>query len=267
MNTQIASWRSSSIFEAPRLDKTIVYGISISLLLIVAGVVFSGRIGAFFDPISFLLVFGGTIGATLVQHSFADMERAVQMLRQTLFLEGRAPIERMEQLLHISQQVKQRGLLVLEDEAQAVSDTFLRAGLELAVDNRNERDIRRILETEMITTQDQRVRAVQVFQIMGTYAPSMGLIGTLIGLIQLLGSLNDPSTVGPAMSLALITTLYGAVLANVFFLPIAGKMRARCESESVMQSMTLEAVLSIARQESPIILEQRLQRFLTTQKQ
>ena len=222
----------------------------------------SGKIAQFFDMPSLLLVLGGTLGATMVQFSVSEIRAAWDLLKGVSREQPFHPSERVRDLLHLSQRVKQGGLLTLEDEVTRIRDQFLRTGLEIAADGQPEIDIKRILETEVLTTTERDVRAVEVLQAMGSYAPALGLIGTLLGLVQLLGSLQDPATVGRAMSVALLTTFYGALLANLIFLPLAGKLRAYTEEQALVKALTIEGVLSISRLESPIILEQRLQQFI-----
>jgi chemotaxis protein MotA len=150
---------------------------------------------------------------------------------------------------------------MLESEAAATPDSFLRLGLEVTVDGQKPEDVKRILQNEMRVANERSWRSVQVWETMGNFAPAMGLIGTLIGLIQMLGALQDAATVGPAMSLALVATLYGAVSANLLFFPIAGKLRHAAHEKSQIKEVTLEALISIASSESPVMLEQRLQSF------
>ena len=114
----------------------------------------------------------------------------------------------------------------------------------------------------MNITSEENQKGIAVFETMGSYAPAMGLIGTLLGLVNMLGSLDDPSKVGPAMSVALLTTFYGAVLANMVFIPLAGKIKNIDASEILLRKITIEGILSLARQESPLIIEQRLQSFM-----
>lgn len=255
------SWNSTR-FASNEIDRSMLYGFLISGALVGIGVVLSGNITRFFDIGSLLLVLGGTLGATLVQFSSGEIRAAWSLLKGVSRERPFHPSERVRDLLLLSQRVKQGGLLTLEDEASRIRDQFLRTGLEIAADGQPELDIKRILETEVLTTTERDVRAVEVLQAMGTYAPALGLIGTLLGLVQLLGSLQDPATVGPAMSVALLTTFYGALLANLVFIPLAGKLRAYTEEQALVKALTIEGVLSISRQESPIILEQRLQQFM-----
>jgi len=248
--------------ETYELDQGVVFGVSSALLLIGAAVLFGGHILTFLDPLGILIVVGGTFGATFANFSLYDLKHARQAFTTVFFTKLYHPIERIQYMVSLAHLIKKNGLLVLEQEATMVDDQFLRLALELTVDSQPQADVKRVLETEMRITQEKAMRAVQVFETLATYAPAMGLIGTLIGLIHMLGTLNDPTKVGPAMALALVATFYGALLSNIVFLPIAGRLRNRSEEEIMVKAITLEGVLSLSKQESPIIVEQRLQGFL-----
>jgi chemotaxis protein MotA len=170
----------------------------------------------------------------------------------------------MQALMELSQRVKQQGILVLEEEAQGESDDFLRLGMMLVADGRTIEDTKRILRTEMESSREREWRSVQVWETMGNFAPAMGLIGTLLGLIQMLSAMHDSTTMGSSMAMALVATLYGSVGANLFFFPIAGKLRVLSQEREQCKSITLEGILSFSRLESPIMLEQRLQSFTST---
>lgn len=259
-NFGIPSWGRG---WAGEYDRAILSGISLALLLIVAGIAFGGgAFASYIDLSSMLLVGGGTVAAALVNFSTAELRAARQAFNEVLLARENGMHERMRYLVDLSQAVKRQGVLVLEREVSGTSDPFLKLALEMTVDGQQPEEVRRILETEMHVSNDRAQRAVQVFETMGSYAPAMGLIGTVIGLVQLLGALDDPSKIGPAMSLALITTLYGAIAANLFLLPIAGRMRNRAHEQSVVKAMTIEGAISLSRQENSIVLEQRLQSFL-----
>lgn len=254
---------SIDIIENGRqIDRNAMAGLLIAAVLIAAGIGISGRAGNFLDLAGFLVVLGGTIGTTLVQFSPADLSRAWRSLKGALLVRHYFPSERIEYMVNLAVKVRAHGILILEREAKHCDDPFLKRAFELTADGQQHEDIRRILETEMRTSHERSSRAVQVFQTMGNYAPAFGLIGTLIGLIQMLGTLSNPESVGPAMSLALVTTLYGAILANLVFLPFAGKLKNRDEEELLIKAITIEGVLSLGRQENPIVLEQRLQSFV-----
>ena len=208
-----------------------------------------------------VIVLGGTLAATLLQFSAGDLRAAFAAVRGAMTSFSLEPHEYISRLLELSRSVKERGLLTLEDELDRDSDDFLRLGLMLVVDGRSEEDIRRILKSEVETSRNRAWRSVQVWETMGNFAPAMGLIGTLLGLIHMLGALNDASSVGPAMSMALVATLYGSVASNLCFFPLAGKLRLVSQERDESKSIILEGVLSLARLENPMMLEQRLQSF------
>lgn len=258
-NGWLNRWVQTSNSE---IDRSVLIGAVLSALLIGIGILSSGKGLNFFDFGSVLVVLGGTCGATIMQFSTYDLRHAWIELKSCLLYRCDHPVERIANLVEFSQQTKRSGMLVLETYANKSSDSFLRKSLELAVDGQVETEMRRILETEMRSLSDRAARATQVLESMANYAPAMGLIGTLIGLIQMLGALDNPSAVGPAMSQALVTTFYGAILANLIFLPIAGKMRTRHQEDALVREITIEGAVSLLKQESPIVLEQRLNSFL-----
>ena len=254
--------RYALAWRGHQLDRGVVLGISAALLLICCAVLLGGHAFRFFDLPSVLIVVGGACCATTANFAFYDLRLTWRAFKEILTQKAYHPIERMQYLVGVAQVVKRNGLLVLEQEAARSDDPFLKLALQVALDGQNLEDNRRILETEMRTAYDRGMRAVQVLETLATYAPAMGLIGTLIGLIQMLAVLNDPSQIGAAMATALVATFYGAILANLVFLPLAGRIRNRNEEEAMVKALTLEGTLSISRQESPVIVEQKLQGFL-----
>ncbi|MGI6524280.1 MAG: motility protein A [Bdellovibrionota bacterium] len=248
--------------DLQNLDRGVVAGLALCIFLLLAGMVFSGDFGNFVSPMSALIVVGGTIGATLINFSFYDIKHAWSAFCDVLITKDYHPQDRIKFLVRLAGLVRREGLLVLEQAAEEVDDKFLTTALRLSVDAQNAPDIRNILETELRASVEKASHAINVFEAMGSYAPAMGLIGTLLGLISMLGKLNDPATVGPAMSVAMVTTFYGAVLSNMLFLPVAGKLKARSEEDAIVKAITIEGVLSLGNQENAIVVEQRLQSFL-----
>ncbi len=259
MNTWDRSRRLPSVRE---LDRGLVIGVGITLVLLIIGCSSGGSALNFFHLNSFLLVIGGTIGATLIHFSMQDLRYAWEALRAALASKPYDPDGRIRYLVKMAQLVRASGPMVLEREARGLNDQFLKKAFELAVDNQLPEEMRRMLETEMRTSHEHATSAVQVFETMGSYAPALGLIGTIMGLIQMLGALSDPATVGPAMALALLTTFYGAILASLICLPLAGKLRKRLEEEATLKALSLEGALGLNKQENAVILEQRLQSYL-----
>jgi chemotaxis protein MotA len=262
MNTRVQYFDTPIASDEKPFDRNVVIGAAISICLVAVGLFTGGHISAAFNPMSWFIVLGGTFGATMVNYSWYDIKHAWSCFRNSLLALDFHPRERIQYLVQIANDVRANGLLVLENHADRTFDPFLRLALELAVDGQSESDIRRILETEMRSSQDKQTRGASVFQTMGTFAPALGLIGTIIGMMGMLSNMQDPSSIGPSMAVALTTTLYGAVLSNLFFMPIAGKLRNQIEEESLVKAITVEGILAIAKQENPTLVEQKLQGFL-----
>lgn len=243
------------------INGSLLVGLTAACVVLLIGLLVSDRPLQFLNIEGLLIVFGGTIASTLIQFSFLDLQNAAMAARAALVATRSTAQERMDVLMELSHRVKQQGILVLEEEAQGETDEFLRLGLMLVVDGRTIDDIKRILRTEMESCREREWRSVQVWETMGNYAPAMGLIGTLLGLIQMLGAMNDTAAMGTSMAMALVATLYGSVGANLFFFPIAGKLRVISQEREQCKSVTLEGLLSMARLENPVMLEQRLQSF------
>lgn len=256
--------RDSRALDAPPVvNMSLVAGLSLALGLVVMGAVMGGNPTTFISLEGLLLVLGGTAASVLIQFSMRDLRVALEAAQSVLFIPHEQPSDRISYVLDLSRRVRDQGVLTLEQEARLTADPFMRLGLELTVDGQAPEEIARILQREMRTSNDQAWRSVQVWETMGNFAPAMGLIGTLIGLIHMLGSLQDASTVGPAMSLALVATLYGSVAANLLFFPMAGKLRVVAQEKELSKDITVEALVSVARSESPLLLEQRLQSYIS----
>lgn len=247
--------------EAPPINGSIIAGLAVGATLVLFGAFSGGKPLGFLNLEGLFLVIGGTLASTLIQFSVLDLRLSLTALRTAFFPDTSTPQERIEYLMNLSRKVKEQGILILEEVSADTSDDFLRLGLTLVVDGHNPEEARRILSTEMRTSTDQAWKSVQVWETMGNFAPAMGLIGTLIGLIQMLGALQDPTTVGPAMSMALVATLYGSISANLLFFPVAGKLRLLAQDREQTKNITLEGLMSIAQRENPMILEQRLRGF------
>lgn len=259
---RIKPLRVSASIDEKRWDRGMLYGSALAVIVMLLSVASSRSFLEFVDFSSILLVLGGTIAAGLINFSLDDLQftfkRTGEILRSTL----ESPKVRIEYFVRLIQIVRAHGVMALEHEATRVSDPFIRRALELAADAQQEKDLIRILETERLALADRERRAIEVLEALGNFAPALGLIGTLLGLVQMLSLLENPAAVGPAMALALLTTLYGAVLANLFFLPLAGKLRLRNEEEILLRTLTIEGTISLLKSENPLLLEQRLITFL-----
>jgi chemotaxis protein MotA len=212
---------------------------------------------AFVDLPSILIVFGGTLAVTFMIESTANVVGALKVARQTLFKPGRDSVATIEKILELSSTARRHGVLSLA--GLPVDDPFLAKGLRLAVSGLPREEIRETLGAELMAMRQRHVRGQKMFKFMGATAPAMGMIGTLIGLVRMLQTLNDPSAIGPAMAIALLTTLYGAVTAFLLCNPIAAKLERRSSEESASMSVIIEGVDSIVKGHNAAIIKDKLQ--------
>ncbi|RMD84608.1 MAG: motility protein A [Candidatus Dadabacteria bacterium] len=249
-------------FREAKLDSTMLIGVGLGFVLVLLAVMIGGDPLSFINPFGFVFVLGGTITAVMIQFSLPQLRESWSALKSAMFREEHSSLERILYFVEMARRVKDEGLLILDREALVVRDPYLAKALEITVDGASEEDIRRILETEMRFSSERKRRCVQVLETMAAYAPAFGLIGTIIGLSNLLGNLPDSASLGGDMAVALMTTFYGALLANLVFLPIAGKLKLRSEEDALIKVITIEGVLCLARGENAIFVEQKLQSFL-----
>ncbi|MCB0344648.1 MAG: motility protein A [Bdellovibrionales bacterium] len=249
-------------FNPRRLDYGTIAGAIAAFGLVFLAIYLGGGIESFVDVKALLIVLGGTIGATLINFPLDDFVRAVSGLKTAFFPDTKSEMQRVRKILELSRKVRADGSLAIEGEVYSEPDAFLRKCIELIVDGTDKEEIRQILEIELSFLEERHRRGAQLFQTMGGIAPAMGLIGTLIGLVQMLQNLNDPTQIGPAMAVALLTTFYGAVFANLVFLPIAGKLRSRSEEEFLVKEMTIEGITGVASGINPRMIEARMLSFL-----
>jgi len=245
------------------MDIATVLGIVSAVGLVGMSIMTGGGLMMFFSLPSILIVVGGTIGASLVNFPLKEMLGVVGVVKNAFLQRVRAPGELIPYIVDLAQQARKEGLLALESAVAETPDPLLGKGLKMAVDGYEPQSIEKILGTEIDYLRDRHQKGAELFQTMGAFAPAMGLIGTLIGLVQMLQSMDDPSSIGPAMAIALLTTFYGAVMANIFFIPLAGKLRTRSKEEYLLKALIIEGVLSITAGDNPRIIEQKLNSFLS----
>lgn len=244
------------------LDYATAAGIAAAFGLVMLAIAFSGGLLLFFDLNSLLIVLGGTVGATLINFPLEDFRKTIVILRTAFYPDISSAQHRLRRIVQLARNAKSQGRLALEEDGFRESDPFLRKGIELLVDDLPADDLRDILQTELRYLEDRHRRGAQLFQAMGAIAPAMGLIGTLIGLVQMLQDMSDLSSLGAGMATALLTTFYGAVLAYIIFLPLAGKLRTRSQEELLIKELTIEGLTCIMRGVNPRHIEQHLLSFL-----
>ena len=244
------------------MDLATLIGLLMSFGLVGAAIVMGGNPLIFVDVPSILIVFGGTIGITLINYPLANVIGVIGVVKNTFFHALDEPSKIIEQFIEYANKARREGILALEPVLKELSDDFLRKGLQMAVDGMEPQAIQEIMEIDIAYLQERHDLGAEIMSTMGGFAPAMGMIGTVIGLVQMLQSMDDPSSIGPSMAVALITTFYGAILANLLFNPMAGKLKTRSKEEVLLREMMLEGILSISRGENPRIVEEKLNSFL-----
>ncbi len=244
------------------MDIATVIGIITGVGLLSTTIVMQGNPLLFIEVGSVLIVVGGTAAATLINYPLKDILSVMGVVKNAFTNKEHNPKETIRKIVGFAELARREGILALENQMKEVEDPFLREGLQLAVDGTEPDLMRSILGTDLSYLQQRHELGQGIFKSMGTYSPAFGMIGTLIGLVLMLANMEDPSTIGPAMAIALITTFYGAVLANLVFLPIAGKLKERSREEVMIKELTMEGVLSIQSGENPRVIGQRLVSFM-----
>ncbi len=209
-----------------------------------------------------MIVFGGTIGNTLVHYPFNDVFEALRVAKKTVLHKEQSVNDLIIQLMEFANKARKEGILALQGAMEEISDEFLIKAMQMAVDGQEPDTLKSMLNTEIEYIQQRHEKGANIFLSIGLYAPAMGMVGTLIGLVQMLQTMDDPATIGPAMAVALLTTFYGAVLANVVCNPMAGKLKLRSEAEVLTKTLIIEGMQSILSGENPRIMEQKLHAFI-----
>ena len=246
------------------MDPMTIIGIILALLAIVISTVMDGNsFGALIGPSSLVLVVLGTIGVSFAGYQMPDVKRFPKALI-TAFT-GTVPSGNgiVDTLMACAETARRDGVLALEAKLEEIDDDFLKKGLQYVVDGTDATAVRDNLELELQALDERHQTMIAVIKTMGGYAPTMGMIGTVIGLINMLGNLSDPSQLGLGLSVALLTTLYGVIFANLVFLPIGAKLKRLHEGEMLVKELALDGVLAVQAGASPRLLVERLETYLT----
>ncbi|WP_406678113.1 motility protein A [Moorella sp. ACPs] len=245
-----------------RIDFMTVVGILAGIGLMGGALVMGGNPKLFWNVPSLMVTVGGSFAAVLINFSFQDVKNVFGTVKQAFTTDLMEPEELIELFGELARKARREGLLALEDDAGRLDDPFFSKGIQMMVDAMEPEMIREILETDMAYMARRHEIGQSIFKTWGNLAPSFGLLGTIIGLVQMLARLDKPETLGPSMALALITTFYGAIMAYMIFIPLAGKLSLRSEQEMMLHQMMLEGIISIQSGVNPRILEERLRSFL-----
>ncbi|PNR92491.1 motility protein A [Petrotoga sp. 9PWA.NaAc.5.4] len=243
------------------MDISTLVGLALAIVAIVFGV--GSEFITIIDIPSFFITVLGSIGATFIAHPSSKSFKIFNIIMEAIRNPKIDNIETLRTLYSFSEKARREGMISLEEDLPSIQSDFLRDGLRAAVDGTDPEEIKKILEIKMDMYDEEQEDKISVLDTWGAYAPAFGMIGTLIGLVLLLDTLTDPSTIGPKMSIALITTLYGSLIANIIALPPAEKLRKRAGKNINQMRMILEGILSIVQGENPHLMEEKLKAFLS----
>lgn len=249
------------------VDIATVLGLAVGFGLLAAAIVLGGSPGSFINIPSILIVIGGTFAITTASFSLNEMLRTLRVALKIFIQVNRNPTRAAFQTLQLAELARKQGVLALQNVMGAIqAEPVLHKGIGMVVDGTPGEEVEAILRRDMQAMFQRHQKCINVLRRMAELAPAMGLIGTLIGLVQMLGNLSDPGTIGPSMAVALLTTFYGAVLANMVFTPMANKLERNSADEAMVNQVYVLSTGSIGRQENPRRLEMLLNSILPPEK-
>ena len=247
-------------------------GITLGFIMIMLAILSSGGregFGNFVDIASIFIVIGGLVGSLLINFKYEQIKLFFKVMREAFRKNDYQLSELIHLFVHLSNHARKEGLLALENELdnKDVQDPFIKKGILLAIDGIEPEVINDIMEAEITALEDKHQKGRVIVEKAGEYAPAWGMIGTLIGLVLMLSNLDDPSTLGPNMAVALLTTLYGTVMANLVFLPMASKLENKTQEDIFIKQIIIEGIIGVQSGQNPRILEEKLSAFLADEDQ
>jgi chemotaxis protein MotA len=249
------------------MDLATLIGIIAGIALVGSAMGMGGGLGAFIDIPSILIVIGGTLASTLINFPLKQFLSALRVAMKLLFVKEEDGFDIIKKYIQLAVIVRKEGQLALEEASKTIEHPFMRKGLMLVADGVDAEALNGILLLQNAAVQERHKIGQEVFKAGGRWAPAFGMIGTLVGLVTMLGTMDDPSSIGPKMAIALLTTLYGALIANLFCLPMAGKLKQRTEQEVLINMIIAEGLKGLQMGLNPRLLEEKLKAFLTTDAQ
>lgn len=244
------------------MDIASVVGMALSWILVIMGIVQGGDPGAFIDAASVLITLGGALGATILSNPLERFKNVGKIAKNVFFTEQIDMVGLIQTLVSFAEKARREGLLSLEEDASQINDVFMKKAIQLVVDGTDPELVKSILDTEIGLLEERHAANAGMFDVLAAMGPAFGMIGTLIGLINMLGSLDDPDALGPGMAVALITTMYGSMLANMVAIPLSNKLKVASGREVLAREMMVEGILAIQAGENPRIVEEKLKVFL-----
>ncbi len=244
------------------MDIATIIGLLFGAGMLLWAIMGKGPLSPFVDVSSVMIVGGGSVAAAMISFPIRNLLGLAKVIKNVFFAKAADPNELIVDMVNFAEIARRDGILSLENAIQNVKDPFIISGIQMAVDGTDPDLIDQIMQSELEALEDRHMDGKALFDNIGKFAPAFGMIGTLIGLIIMLGNMADPSSIGPAMAVALLTTLYGAVVANLFAMPIADKLALRSRHEVMLKSIVIRGVMAIQSGDNPRIVEQKLKTFL-----
>jgi chemotaxis protein MotA len=246
------------------MDIATIIGLVLGFGLILTSIALGGGgLVPFIDAPSMMIVFGGTIAASLINFPLMSVLTSFKVILKCFLFKLPQPFDTIKEFRKFAEISRRDGLLALEEPVGEVKDDFMRGGLEALISGVPAADVAALLETELAYIEQRHMAGKKIVDSAGAAAPAFGMIGTLIGLVQMLRSLDDPSKIGGGMAVALLTTLYGALVANVICIPLAGKLESRNQEETTLRELMIRGVTLLGEGESPRVVEEKLLTFLS----
>jgi chemotaxis protein MotA len=249
-----------------KMDIATIVGILTAGALVISAIVLGGSPAWFISVPALMIVIGGTVGATLLSYPITQLLGVFKVVKNVFFHRSKPALEIIGKMVEFGKLARREGLLAFEPRMHEIDDPFFSKGLSLAIDGMASTSIKEVLTTEILYVEERHYLGAEIFTTMAAYAPAVGLMGTIIGLVQMLMQMEDPSKIGPPMAVALLTTFYGTVLANLLLMPIAAKLKTRSRQEILIKELILEGLMAIQAGESHRVIEQKLKAFLPHKK-
>jgi chemotaxis protein MotA len=245
------------------MDFTTVIGTVLVVVLLLWSLTSGGTpLSLFIDVPSLVMVCGGTAAVTMMAFRIGDLKNLVKVILRTYMFKLPTPAQEIERILEYANLARKEGLLALETKVEQLDDEFFAKGVQLVIDGFAADTVRDIMDLDLQWQNQRHSSGKKMLDSMGSMAPAFGMIGTLVGLVKMLANLDDPSSIGAGMAVALLTTFYGAVVANTLFIPLSGKLDVRAKEESLLRELMIEGVVAIQSGEKPQLIKEKLKGFL-----
>ena len=244
------------------MDLGIIFGFVGTWILILWAILAGGKIDWFINTPSIILVVGASMTIMLYACPVGDVKKIISVIKKAMFNENLGVEKLIDDMVHYAEIARRDGILSLENTTKDIKDEFIVSGIQMAVDGTDPELIEQIMTTELDNLMDRHAVGKSLMEQLGKYAPAFGMIGTLVGLVIMLKNMDDPAAIGPGMAVALLTTLYGSLLSNAVFLPLADRLGRRSSEEVLVKTIIIKGVMAIQSGDNPRIVEQKLRTFL-----